>query len=296
MFSYLGSKSKIAHLYPAPVYKQIIEPFAGSARYSLLHWKKEVTLYDTSNYVIGVWEYLKEATRKDILSLPDVPSKLSIDTIEGLTDRERWLIGFHLCRGKAKPRKTGHGQNSWARDKIRIANDLHKVQHWNIIFGTYRDDPNELATRFIDPPYEAVQVRPGNSDRYPEWFVDYEDLGQYCRTRRGQTIVCEGDKANWLPFRFLTTTTTNSNNRTARQNGEWIWIANAKQKFPAEIVKDTGQTRSGWGKASTGESQLVKLACGHTQFVPSTHWKGVGSFVNCRKCEYRFNFPTKETL
>ena len=30
MFSYYGSKSKIAHLYPAPQYDRIIEPFAGS--------------------------------------------------------------------------------------------------------------------------------------------------------------------------------------------------------------------------------------------------------------------------
>jgi hypothetical protein len=292
MFSYLGSKSKIAHLYPKPLYPLIIEPFAGSARYSLLHWKKDVILFDTSKYVIGVWQLLQAASKSDILSLPDVPSKLSITQIEGLSEAEQWLIGFHLCRGKAKPRVTGHGQNSWNRDKIRIANDLYKVQHWQVIEGSYRSDINLRATRFVDPPYEAVQVRPKNSDRYPEWFVDYDDLAEYCRTRRGQTIVCEGDGANWLPFRLLKTVTTNSNNRTVKTNGEYIWTANAKHNFPAEIIYDIGHSRSGWGKAANagGESRLAKLACGHNQFIPRSRWKGVGSFVNCRKCEREANF------
>jgi len=34
MFSYYGSKSKIVDYYPPPKHKRIIEPFAGSARYT----------------------------------------------------------------------------------------------------------------------------------------------------------------------------------------------------------------------------------------------------------------------
>jgi site-specific DNA-adenine methylase len=37
MFSYYGSKSKIVKYYPCPAHDKIIEPFAGSARYSLLN-------------------------------------------------------------------------------------------------------------------------------------------------------------------------------------------------------------------------------------------------------------------
>jgi len=44
MFSYYGSKSKIVDCYPAPRYDKIIEPFAGSARYSLKWWNREYAL------------------------------------------------------------------------------------------------------------------------------------------------------------------------------------------------------------------------------------------------------------
>src|SRR5689334_624496 len=132
MFSYYGSKSKIAHLYPEPKHGRIIEPFAGSARYSLLHFENEVELYDVSRFVVDVWRYLIEASEKDVLSLPNVPSKVHLDNYKQLSDAERYLIGFHLCRGKAKPRKVGHGQNGWARDKQRIAANLYKIRHWKV--------------------------------------------------------------------------------------------------------------------------------------------------------------------
>ena len=44
MFSYYGSKNKIAKLYPLPKYDLIIEPFAGAAWYSVLHRYKNVLL------------------------------------------------------------------------------------------------------------------------------------------------------------------------------------------------------------------------------------------------------------
>jgi site-specific DNA-adenine methylase len=225
MFSYYGSKSKIVGLYPEPANDVLIEPFAGSARYALTYWNRDVRLYDLSDYVVEVWRYLKHASPADILGLPDVESKVSLNGPEfrSLTDPERWLIGFHLCRGKAKPRHTGHGQNSWSSDKKRIAGDLYKIRHWQIVKGSYQDAPDIAATWFVDPPYEAVQIRPGNSDRYPEWFVDYDDLAAFCRTRKGQVIVCEGGGASWLPFRELATVSANTNARTTKRNVEMVW-------------------------------------------------------------------------
>lgn len=35
MWSYYGTKKKIAKYYPSPQYDKIIEPFAGAAQYSL---------------------------------------------------------------------------------------------------------------------------------------------------------------------------------------------------------------------------------------------------------------------
>jgi site-specific DNA-adenine methylase len=227
MFSYYGSKSKIAHLYPAPKFRRIVEPFAGSARYSLLHWENEVLLCDLSEYVFEVWNYLLQASEKDILSLPDVPSKVSLDEYTSLSTAERYLIGFHLCRGKMKPRKVGHGQNGWARDKFRIAKDLHKIKHWRIVQGVFTSIPNHAATWFIDPPYKTVQEREGNSDRYKHWSIDYDDLAKFCLSRDGQIIVCEGEGADWLPFKLLTTVNANTNNSTVKKNGEYIYAQEA---------------------------------------------------------------------
>lgn len=223
MFSYYGSKSKIAKLYRAPKHGKIIEPFAGSARYSLLHFENDVWLYDLSDHVIEVWNYLIQASERDVRSLPDLPSKVSIDTIKSLSPAERYLIGFHLCRGKAKPRKVGHGQNGWPRDRERIASQLYKIRHWNIRRGSFESIRDRLATWFVDPPYKFTQEREGNSDRYEHWKIDYKNLAKFVRTRTGFVVVCEGDGAAWLPFRHLATTHANTNAATVKQNGEYIW-------------------------------------------------------------------------
>ena len=224
MFSYYGSKSKIAHLYPKPLFGKIIEPFAGSARYSTLYWENEVHLFDLSDYVVKVWRYLIDAVEADVRRLPDMPSKINIEQeYPGLSDAERYLIGFHLCRGKAKPRKTGHGQNSWNRDKQRIAESVHKFSHWQIYQRSYLDIPNFEATWFIDPPYQQTMAGPNKSDRYTHWNIDYSQLAEWVRSRKGQVIVCEGDGADWLPFQLLATVNTNTNNRQVKKNGEYIW-------------------------------------------------------------------------
>ena len=223
MFSYLGSKSKIINLYPAPRFDVIVEPFAGSARYSLKYWDREVHLCDTSEYVIKVWKYLQQASEKDILSLPDVPSKVSINSYTQLSEAEKYLIGFNLCRGKSKPRKTGHGQNSWAKDKIRIANDLYKIRHWYIKQRDYTWIPNYTATYFIDPPYEYTQERKGNTDKYPCPSLNYYKLAEWIKTRNGQVIACEGEGADYLPFAFLTRATTNTNNKSTKRLNEYIY-------------------------------------------------------------------------
>lgn len=227
MFSYYGSKSKLAKLYPAPRYDRIIEPFAGSARYSLLYADREVTLFDANPLIVDIWNYLIDASPADILALPDIESKRYLSDIKGLADVERALIGFHLCRGKAKPRNMGHGQNSWNRDKLRIAGEVGRIKHWKV--GCYKW--TELAfldieaTWFIDPPYQKTQVST-NSDRYPFGDdIDYAQLAEFVKTRNGQTIVCEGDGADWLPFEFLKTTNANTNNRAVKKNGEYVFYS-----------------------------------------------------------------------
>ena len=70
MFSYYGSKSKIINYYPAPEKDVIIEPFCGTARYSLKYWDKDVILCDKYQRLVDIWLYLQSANEKDIKSLP----------------------------------------------------------------------------------------------------------------------------------------------------------------------------------------------------------------------------------
>ena len=78
MFNYYGSKSKIVDYYPAPKFEKLIEPFAGSARYSLKYWKKQVTILDKDKDVIRVWKWLQTCSKNDILGLPKLVKGLDI--------------------------------------------------------------------------------------------------------------------------------------------------------------------------------------------------------------------------
>lgn len=199
MFSYYGSKSKIVDLYPSPKYGKIIEPFAGSARYSLKYFDREILLVDKYPVIVDVWKYLQQASEKDILSLPDVNPGEDLRTM-GLDRGAELLIGFCVNSGSSQPKKTGSGYdtnfNTWHRDRPRIARDLHKIRHWEIRLGSYEDLPNEIATWFIDPPYQ----KGGEYYRVSNKQINYSHLAEWARDRLGQSIVCENTAADWLPF------------------------------------------------------------------------------------------------
>lgn len=201
MFSYLGSKSKIVHLYPAPLFDTIIEPFAGSARYSLRYFDRDIELYDKSEYVVKVWQYLIAASKQDVLGLPIIKDGETVNDYN-LTDPEKWLIGFCLTRAKSIPRVRGYGRNSWEKDRQRIADNVHKVSHWKVFQQNYVDIPNKLATWFIDPPYQFAQKT--TSEKYLHWYINYGNLCTFVNKCFGQVIVCEGEYSDWLPFNYLT--------------------------------------------------------------------------------------------
>lgn len=217
-WSYYGSKSKIVDYYPPPKYKQIIEPFCGSARYSLKYWDRDILLVDKYEVIVKVWSYLINASEKDILSLPDLKTGENVDDFN-LSQEEKWLIGFCINGGSAQPKKTAKDYNTWNEAKIRIAGDLHKIRHWKVKLWDYEEIKNIEATWFVDPPYQFGG----------EWYVksnkniDFLKLADWCKTREGQVIVCENTKANWLPFKpmvdmqgamFKTTEAIWSNHKT----------------------------------------------------------------------------------
>ena len=115
-FSYFGSKFKAcrAGLYPAPAHNTIVEPFAGSATYSLVHPELRVELYDLSPVVCGAWDYLIRASPRDILSLPDVPiGGTTHDMGDSVCQEAKYLIGFWLNRASAAPKYTATAWSYW---------------------------------------------------------------------------------------------------------------------------------------------------------------------------------------
>jgi site-specific DNA-adenine methylase len=195
MFSYYGSKSKIVDHYPSPKHDTIVEPFAGSARYALKYWEKDVVLIEKFDKVFKIWKYLQSASTDDILKLPVLEVGQTLNDFQLLCDEERWLIGYHLRRGCARPSLSSGDRCSWDKDKVRIANDLHKIKHWDIKFGDFFEQdiiPN--ATYFIDPPY-TVQKH-----KYNHHKIDYDRLKGVIDTIDSQVIVCGNSDDKWLEF------------------------------------------------------------------------------------------------
>jgi site-specific DNA-adenine methylase len=216
MFSYFGSKSKIVKLYPTPQQDKIIEVFAGSARYALEYFEKEVTIIDKYDKVVAIWEYLKSASEKDILGLPGIRNKQKLSEILNISDAERSLIYFCSARGNGYVGSISGDFNGWERDKKRIAESLYKIRHWEILSGEYDQVANQKATWFVDPPYQVVTRR-----NYKHSDIDYHKLGEFCKERDGQCIVCENDKADWLPFVELS-----KMNGLVKKTTETIWTNN----------------------------------------------------------------------
>lgn len=208
-FSYYGAKWRIAKTYPAPEYPVVIEPFAGSACYSLHHHDRRVVLVEKNPVLAGIWAYLVSATPAEIRRLPFLRPDQTVEDLKGIPQEARDLIGFWCCRSGAAPAK---GPNAWMkkhaegypgsfwgpRAKERIASQVEAIRHWEIWQGDYRECLNRVnpATYFVDPPYQEA----GKFYTYGPDQLDYPALAEWCRTRNGQVIVCENEGANWLPF------------------------------------------------------------------------------------------------
>jgi hypothetical protein len=207
LFHFFGSKWRIAPHYPRPKHDILIEPFAGAAGYALLHYERQVKLYDANPVIVGVWEFLIKSSPEDILKLPLDFDDLDVDCPE-LSQEAKWFIGFWINGATARPATRW---SSWARNAHKtkslywgpvarqlVANAVPKIKHWTVgKVLNYDQVPNEVATWFIDPPYHLG----GRS--YVRQVHSYAHLGEWCQTRLGQVIACEQQGATWLPFEPL---------------------------------------------------------------------------------------------
>lgn len=202
MFSYFGSKYKLAKHYGRPQHDLVIEPFAGSAGYSLFWEPENVLLVDKNPDICAIWRYLIGVHEHEILFLPT-----KFDNVEEIKVSEdaKKLIGFWIARGQTSPmlKKSVWGieyQDDrqckvWSdAAKFRIASQLKKIRHWRIFEGCYSIIENQKAHWFIDPPYEKI------GHKYPFKNINYDQLATWCQNRQGFVQVCEQKDAQWLPF------------------------------------------------------------------------------------------------
>jgi len=224
-FSFFGSKWRVATKYPQPQHDLIIEPFAGGATFSLRYAERLIRLYDLDPVIVGVWDYLIHASAHEILALPaDVAH---VDDLK-VCQEARWLVGFWLNKGTTQPSKS---PSRWMRDyqyrqpgtywgptiRERIASQVSHIRHWTIKQASYDSIPSVAATWFVDPPYQEA----GRHFKFHN--IDYPLLGEWCRCRSGQVIVCENQGATWLPFRPFRTIKGLEGKRGGKKSVEVIW-------------------------------------------------------------------------
>lgn len=212
-FKHFGSKARLAGVLPPPYHRTIVEPFAGSAAYSVYHATEDhnVLLFDTDERVCIVWDYLIHASSSDILALPvdhflaggDI-RELNLGQPEFLLI-QRWLSISGTHSYKLAPclmeDRAGTAGNTWCEKvRARIARQVQQIRHWKIYQAPYSGAPDIEAHWHIDPPYQ------GNAHGFSEYRcepLDYAALGEWCMTRRGTVTVHEQHGATWLPFETL---------------------------------------------------------------------------------------------
>lgn len=203
MWSYYGSKTNQAKHYPTPQFDCIIEPFAGAAKYSLLHWENDVILIDKYEVLINIWKWLQSCSENDILKLPKPVYPESVEDFNFDCEEAKHLLGFVIGCGAERPRKKATKRKTIDRPNHvnynlkRISSNLHKIKHWKILHGSYEQLENKKATWFIDAPYQFG----GNSYVESSRNIDFNHLGNWSKKRNGQVIVCENTKANWMDFK-----------------------------------------------------------------------------------------------
>ena len=226
-FAYYGAKQRIASKYPAPIYGTVIEPFAGSAGYSMKHIANldRVILVEIDPAVVDIWHRLKSMTAAELDEID--PLETDERTVEPLV---AGLAGGSSLKATLSGRSrkiTPWMRHKWPQKKRMLLKVLPYLDRVEVICGDYRVAPMIEATYFVDPPYQLLARNPartisdqaGNAYRFGPSGIDYPELANWCRQLPGQVIVCEQEPANWLPFQPLTT----NRNQNVVQRTEVIW-------------------------------------------------------------------------
>lgn len=228
-FSYYGAKWTSARHYGPPRHGLVIEPFAGSACYSIYWAAPRVRLYDVSPDICDLWDFLIGSSCADIAALPDTFEHA--DEFLNLPRGPRLLCGFWVSKGRAEPSGTlspwyfayrgGQDCRVWGSAvKARIIRQKPLLAGWSVDCLPWDKVPVETAHWHIDPPYDNAAGR-----RYPHGNVDFPALARWCRSLPGAVDVCENVGAAWLPFTPSHSIVSSRGRRDGRRSAEAIWRA-----------------------------------------------------------------------
>jgi hypothetical protein len=133
-----------------------------------------------------------------------------------------------LRRVPLTPCPLGRLWTAYTRPHIRerIASQLPAIGHWQATQGDYRAIDDIEATWFIDPPYQLYGATYPCGSR----GLDYTALAEWCRTRRGQVIVCEGQGARWLPFEHFADGGRVAGASCRRGAAEVVWYSDERDR------------------------------------------------------------------
>jgi site-specific DNA-adenine methylase len=205
MFSYFGSKYRLAPHYPRPLDGvPVVEPFAGSAAYSLFYNAPMAFLFDKNPVVCGVWDYLIHVEPAELMKLPD---RIAGDIPSGLAPEARALIGFWLAKARGRPalRAGSWSTNYYSESnahvwgpavKKRLSIQVEKIRNWRVCNEDFSKAPDMRATWFIDPPYVTTAR---NTYKFKD--VDYAKLAAFSLDRTGLVINCDDISAKYLAFK-----------------------------------------------------------------------------------------------
>lgn len=227
-FSYYGSRWNIAKRYPAPPSQTVVEPFAGSAGYSVYYSPRKAMLYDLSEDIIAIWQWLIDADPDDVLNLPDPDTE---EDLRHLDKGPRNLIFMCACKGRAEVPTTlspwyfkyrnEPDCKVWGQAfRQRIANQLPNIRDWTADVRSWEQVPIRSDAHYhVDPPFSI-----GAGRRYQHHTIDYEALGAWCRTIPS-VQVCGRDDETWLNFDSIGGGNTTRGKRNGTQFNEGLWTS-----------------------------------------------------------------------